>query len=64
MNKKEEDILVKYIFAQEMSRNQKENSLRICLEDILEWLQTGGFIDGVHYDDQSVIDSIKEVLHV
>ena len=63
MEKREEEILVKNIFAREMSRNFEDNPMRICLEDVLEWIQTGGEIDGVHFDEQSVMDSIKEVLY-
>ncbi len=36
-------------------------TLTVCLEDVLEWMQTG-VVNDVHYDEQSVIDSIKDVL--
>ena len=35
--------------------------LTACLEDVLEWMQTG-MVNDMHYDDQSMIDSIKDVL--
>jgi len=33
------------------------------LEEILEWLENDGFIEDIHYDEQSIIDRTKEVLH-
>ena len=38
------------------------SQLRVCLEDVLEWMTHGGFISDVHYDDQSIVDSIKDAL--
>ena len=37
--------------------------MRDTLEDVLSWLQTGQ-VDGVYYDEQSIIDIIKEALTV
>ena len=36
-------------------------TLTVCLEDVLEWMQTG-IVNDMHYDEQSMIDSIKDVL--
>ena len=33
------------------------------LEEILEWLENGGMIEDIHYDEQSIIDRIEEVLN-
>lgn len=40
-----------------MNKTTKE-----LLEDILEWLRHDGFINGVHYDDKSIIDEIERVV--
>jgi hypothetical protein len=34
----------------------------ITLEDILEWLETG-MVNDVHYDEQSIIDAIRETIN-
>jgi ribosomal protein S8 len=39
-----------------------KDKLRELLEEILEWLKNDGFIEDIHYDEQSIIDRIKEVL--
>jgi hypothetical protein len=39
-----------------------ERTYKETLEDILEWFENKGFIEDVHYDEQHIIDSIKEVL--
>ena len=35
---------------------------RITLEDVRQWLESGGEIDGVHYDSDSIVGSINAVL--
>ncbi len=34
---------------------------RTCLVDVLTWIENKGFIGGVHYDNQSIVDRIKDV---
>ena len=41
---------------------EKVAALIIALMDTLEWLETG-FINGVGYDEDSVKDEIRRVLH-
>ena len=36
-------------------------TLTVCLEDVLEWMQTG-VVNNVHYDEQSIMKHIKDVL--
>ena len=40
---------------------KQHDDLLIALADTLEWLQTGK-VEGVGFDEQSVIDSIKEAI--
>ena len=40
---------------------KQRDDLLIALTDTLEWLQTGK-VDGVGFDEQSIIDSIKEAI--
>ena len=40
---------------------KQRDDLLITLADTLEWLQTGK-VGGVGFDEQSVIDSIKEAI--
>jgi hypothetical protein len=37
-------------------------SKREFLEEMLEWLTNDGFIQDIHYDDQTIIDRVKEVI--
>jgi hypothetical protein len=39
-----------------------KEDMKITLEDILEWLKNDGCINDVHYDEESVIKQIEEVL--
>ena len=39
----------------------KITKLTVCLEDVLEWMQTGA-VNGVHYDEQGMINNIKDIL--
>lgn len=39
----------------------EQPDVRGCLEEIAEWLDDG-MINGVHYDEQSIADSIQEAL--
>lgn len=32
------------------------------VNEIFEWLENGGFIGGVHYDEASILARIEEVL--
>ena len=40
---------------------KQRDDLLIALADTLEWLQTGK-VEGVGFDEQSVIDSIREAI--
>ena len=40
---------------------KQRDDLLIALADTLEWLQTGK-VEGVGFDEQSIIDSIREAI--
>jgi hypothetical protein len=42
--------------------HRRESTYEETLFDILEWFENKGFIEDVHYDEQHIIDRIKEVL--
>lgn len=44
-----------------VSFQEEQPDVRGCLEEIEEWLDDG-MINGVHYDEQSIADSIRGVL--
>lgn len=46
-----------------MTTIEKYAKLKVCLEDVLEWLENNYKISGVAFDEQSIIDSIKEAMH-
>lgn len=42
---------------------EREHSdlLLVTLSDVLEWMKTG-YINGVHYDEESLIEEVERVL--
>ena len=46
----------------EKNRPDAVRSLRTTLEDVLDWLENDGFVEGVHYDTASIVAEIKATL--
>jgi len=63
MKEKEKNTIVKLKERKERIKQLKKqrDDLLIALEDTLEWLQTGK-VEGVGFDEQSIIDSIREAI--
>ena len=63
MKEKEKNTIVKLKERKERMKQLKKqrDDLLIALEDTLEWLQTGK-VEGVGFDEQSIIDSIREAI--
>ena len=63
MKEIEKNTIVKLKERKERIKQLKKqrDDLLIALEDTLEWLQTGK-VEGVGFDEQSIIDSIREAI--
>jgi hypothetical protein len=58
-----DELVLGHLAAQH--RAAIENTkLRTCLKDVLAWFVDEGFVAGVHYDELSVENSIREALEV
>ena len=42
----------------------RAEEIQEALSEVMEWFDNRGFINGVHYDEESIMSRIKEVLYL